>query len=142
MTVRFHCAVTVLYEDCEPPVSRLRQAACLPCSPTVNTTLKSLGALYRRQGKLEAAETLEECASKSRKQVLEQGHCSEISLKEGESAHMYEATVVRWPAREEVANGLPPPTEVQTVCSTKTGLLMSLFPQVLQTGPSSLERRR
>lgn len=38
-------------------------------SPTVNTTLKSLGALYRRQGKLEAAETLEECASKSRKQV-------------------------------------------------------------------------
>lgn len=40
------------------------------CSPTVNTTLKSLGALYRRQGKLEAAETLEECASKSRKQVL------------------------------------------------------------------------
>lgn len=40
------------------------------CSPTVNTTLKSLGALYRRQGKLEAAETLEECASKSRKQVV------------------------------------------------------------------------
>lgn len=37
----------------------------------MNTTLKSLGALYRRQGKLEAAETLEECASKSRKQVLE-----------------------------------------------------------------------
>lgn len=36
----------------------------------MNTTLKSLGALYRRQGKLEAAETLEECASKSRKQVL------------------------------------------------------------------------
>lgn len=35
----------------------------------MNTTLKSLGALYRRQGKLEAAETLEECASKSRKQV-------------------------------------------------------------------------
>lgn len=42
------------------------------CSPTVNTTLKSLGALYRRQGKLEAAETLEECASKSRKQVQTQ----------------------------------------------------------------------
>lgn len=41
------------------------------CSPTVNTTLKSLGALYRRQGKLEAAETLEECASKSRKQVAQ-----------------------------------------------------------------------
>ncbi|MBN3326533.1 KAT5 acetyltransferase, partial [Atractosteus spatula] len=34
--------------------------ACKVDSPTVNTTLKSLGALYRRQGKLEAAETLEE----------------------------------------------------------------------------------
>lgn len=40
-----------------------------PCSPTVNTTLRNLGALYRRQGKLEAAETLEECAVRSRKQV-------------------------------------------------------------------------
>lgn len=38
-------------------------------SPTVNTTLRNLGALYRRQGKLEAAETLEECAVRSRKQV-------------------------------------------------------------------------
>uniref|UniRef100_H3AWR0 Kinesin light chain n=1 Tax=Latimeria chalumnae TaxID=7897 RepID=H3AWR0_LATCH len=42
-----------------------------PCSPTVNTTLKSLGALYRRQGKLEAAETLEECAVKTRKQGMD-----------------------------------------------------------------------
>ncbi|XP_051921338.1 kinesin light chain 2 isoform X2 [Hippocampus zosterae] len=42
--------------------------ACKVDSPTVNTTLKSLSALYRRQGKLEAAETLEECAGKSRKQ--------------------------------------------------------------------------
>lgn len=39
----------------------------------MNTTLKSLGALYRRQGKLEAAETLEECGSKSRKQVQHKG---------------------------------------------------------------------
>ena len=31
-------------------------------SPTVTTTLKNLGALYRRQGKYEAAETLEDCA--------------------------------------------------------------------------------
>ncbi|CAH1791618.1 unnamed protein product [Owenia fusiformis] len=38
-------------------------------SPTVNTTLKNLGALYRRQGKYEAAETLEECASRGRKNV-------------------------------------------------------------------------
>uniref|UniRef100_H3CN09 Kinesin light chain n=1 Tax=Tetraodon nigroviridis TaxID=99883 RepID=H3CN09_TETNG len=45
--------------------------ACKVDSPTVNTTLKSLGALYRRQGKLEAAETLEECASKSRKQGID-----------------------------------------------------------------------
>lgn len=43
--------------------------ACKVNSPTVNTTLRNLGALYRRQGKLEAAETLEECAARSRKQV-------------------------------------------------------------------------
>lgn len=41
----------------------------LSCSPTVTTTLKNLGALYRRQGKFEAAETLEEAAMRSRKQV-------------------------------------------------------------------------
>ncbi|XP_074660410.1 kinesin light chain-like isoform X1 [Tubulanus polymorphus] len=40
-------------------------------SPTVTTTLKNLGALYRRQGKYEAAETLEECASRSRKNALD-----------------------------------------------------------------------
>lgn len=39
-------------------------------SPTVTTTLKNLGALYRRQGKYEAAETLEDCALRSRKEVL------------------------------------------------------------------------
>nr|XP_020454791.1 kinesin light chain 1-like isoform X6 [Monopterus albus] len=43
--------------------------ACKVNSPTVNTTLRNLGALYRRQGKLEAAETLEECATRSRKQT-------------------------------------------------------------------------
>uniref|UniRef100_A0A3Q3WPD5 Kinesin light chain n=1 Tax=Mola mola TaxID=94237 RepID=A0A3Q3WPD5_MOLML len=62
--------------------------ACKVDSPTVNTTLKSLGALYRRQGKLEAAETLEECASKSRKQVLRCEDCnlSTVSvLKDGGS---------------------------------------------------------
>ncbi|XP_024916844.1 kinesin light chain 1b isoform X2 [Cynoglossus semilaevis] len=42
--------------------------ACKVNSPTVNTTLRNLGALYRRQGKLEAADTLEECAVRSRKQ--------------------------------------------------------------------------
>ncbi|XP_059160522.1 kinesin light chain-like isoform X4 [Physella acuta] len=42
-------------------------------SPTVTTTLKNLGALYRRQGKYEAAETLEECAIKSKKNALTTG---------------------------------------------------------------------
>ncbi|XP_019762486.1 kinesin light chain isoform X3 [Dendroctonus ponderosae] len=37
-------------------------------SPTVTTTLKNLGALYRRQGKYEAAETLEDCALRTRKE--------------------------------------------------------------------------
>ena len=35
--------------------------------PTVTTTLKNLSLLYRRQGKLEAAETLENCATRARK---------------------------------------------------------------------------
>uniref|UniRef100_A0AAQ4S562 Kinesin light chain n=1 Tax=Gasterosteus aculeatus aculeatus TaxID=481459 RepID=A0AAQ4S562_GASAC len=43
--------------------------ACKVDSPTVTTTLKNLGALYKRQGKFEAAETLEEAAMRSRKQV-------------------------------------------------------------------------
>lgn len=40
-------------------------------SPTVTTTLKNLGALYRRQGKYEAAETLEDCALRSRNPSLD-----------------------------------------------------------------------
>lgn len=36
-------------------------------SPTVTTTLKNLGALYRMQGKYEAAETLEDCAIRAKK---------------------------------------------------------------------------
>jgi len=40
-------------------------------SPTVTTTLKNLGFLYRRQGKMEAAETVEECALRSRKEALD-----------------------------------------------------------------------
>ncbi|XP_063053868.1 kinesin light chain 2-like isoform X3 [Engraulis encrasicolus] len=47
--------------------------ACKVSSPTVNTTLRNLSALYRRQGKMEAAETLDECAMRSRKQVLRDG---------------------------------------------------------------------
>ncbi|XP_030750757.1 kinesin light chain isoform X2 [Sitophilus oryzae] len=37
-------------------------------SPTVTTTLKNLGALYRRQGKYEAAETLEDCILRTKKE--------------------------------------------------------------------------
>uniref|UniRef100_A0A6Q2X6M7 Kinesin light chain n=1 Tax=Esox lucius TaxID=8010 RepID=A0A6Q2X6M7_ESOLU len=57
-----------------------------PCSPTVNTTLRNLGALYRRQGKLEAAETLEECAMRSRKQGIDPIHQTRVVeiLKDGE----------------------------------------------------------
>ncbi|XP_012278761.1 kinesin light chain isoform X3 [Orussus abietinus] len=40
-------------------------------SPTVTTTLKNLAALYRRQGKYEAAETLDDCAVRSRKEALD-----------------------------------------------------------------------
>uniref|UniRef100_A0A8C2I2Q7 Kinesin light chain n=1 Tax=Cyprinus carpio TaxID=7962 RepID=A0A8C2I2Q7_CYPCA len=46
--------------------------------PTVNTTLRNLGALYRRQGKMEAAETLEECAVRSRKQGLDPVHQTRV----------------------------------------------------------------
>lgn len=38
-------------------------------SSTVNTTLKNLGALYRRIGKTEEAETVEEIVSRARKNV-------------------------------------------------------------------------
>ncbi|XP_058236247.1 kinesin light chain 1b isoform X1 [Hemibagrus wyckioides] len=59
--------------------------ACKVNSPTVNTTLRNLGALYRRQGKMEAAETLES-AAKSQKQgtdLINQGRVAEI-LKDGD----------------------------------------------------------
>lgn len=39
-------------------------------SPAVTTTLKNLGALYRRQGKYQAAETLEDAALRAKKQVI------------------------------------------------------------------------
>jgi hypothetical protein len=40
-------------------------------SPNVTTTLKNLSALYRRQGKLEAAEAVESCAMRSKKRALD-----------------------------------------------------------------------
>lgn len=42
-------------------------------SPTVNTTLKNLSALYRRQGKYEAADTLEDCALRSKREEAAAG---------------------------------------------------------------------
>uniref|UniRef100_A0A4W5PES2 Kinesin light chain n=1 Tax=Hucho hucho TaxID=62062 RepID=A0A4W5PES2_9TELE len=53
--------------------------ACKVDSPTVTTTLKNLGALYRRQGKFEAAETLEEAAKRSRKQGLDTVHKQRVA---------------------------------------------------------------
>ncbi|XP_048394331.1 kinesin light chain 1 isoform X2 [Stegostoma tigrinum] len=53
--------------------------ACKVDSPTVTTTLKNLGALYRRQGKFEAAETLEEAALRSRKQGLDNIHKQRVA---------------------------------------------------------------
>lgn len=52
-------------------------------SPTVTTTLKNLGALYRRQGKYEAAETLEDCALRSRKEALDVVKAGRSSRGEG-----------------------------------------------------------
>uniref|UniRef100_A0A8C5FHQ4 Kinesin light chain n=1 Tax=Gadus morhua TaxID=8049 RepID=A0A8C5FHQ4_GADMO len=53
--------------------------ACKVDSPTVTTTLKNLGALYKRQGKFEAAETLEEVALRSRKQGLDGVHKQRVA---------------------------------------------------------------
>ncbi|XP_062037058.1 kinesin light chain 1 isoform X4 [Lepus europaeus] len=53
--------------------------ACKVDSPTVTTTLKNLGALYRRQGKFEAAETLEEAAMRSRRQGLDNVHKQRVA---------------------------------------------------------------
>uniref|UniRef100_A0A8C7YGE7 Kinesin light chain n=1 Tax=Oryzias sinensis TaxID=183150 RepID=A0A8C7YGE7_9TELE len=53
--------------------------ACKVDSPTVTTTLKNLGALYKRQGKFEAAETLEEAAMRSRKQGLDNIHKQRVA---------------------------------------------------------------
>lgn len=48
-------------------------------SPTVTVTLKNLGALYRRQGKYEAADTLEDCALRSKKEALDLAKQSKVA---------------------------------------------------------------
>ncbi|XP_078043374.1 kinesin light chain isoform X6 [Augochlora pura] len=58
-------------------------------SPTVTTTLKNLSALYRRQGKYEAADTLDDCALRSGKEqtmeFVKQGKVAQI-LGEGKGS--------------------------------------------------------
>ncbi|XP_078589765.1 kinesin light chain 1-like isoform X19 [Branchiostoma floridae x Branchiostoma japonicum] len=66
-------------------------------SPTVTTTLKNLGALYRRQGKYEAAETLEDCALRSRKQAVS------VNFKRG-LAHPQALDIVRDTKVREILN--------------------------------------
>nr|CDS31587.1 kinesin light chain 4 [Hymenolepis microstoma] len=45
----------------------LNQRSALMENPTIATTLRNLGALYRRSGKFEAAEVIEECAGRPTK---------------------------------------------------------------------------
>ncbi|XP_020653058.3 kinesin light chain 2 [Pogona vitticeps] len=83
--------------------------ACKVDSPTVNTTLKSLGALYRRQGKLEAAEALEACAQKTRKQGMDaivQGKVVEL-LKDGNRPEP-QPNRVGTPGTKKCENGTEP----------------------------------
>lgn len=69
-------------------------------SPTVTTTLKNLGALYRRQGMYEAAETLEDCAMRSRKDAIDlaiqskQSKVSQILNDKKRSKHLKDETEI------------------------------------------------
>eukprot|EP00039_Didymoeca_costata_P025622 m.13985 g.13985 ORF g.13985 m.13985 type:complete len:516 (+) comp4961_c0_seq1:186-1733(+) len=55
-------------------------------SPTVTTTLKNLCALYRRQGKIEAAEALESCALKHRKKAVDVVRSTKVAQMMGTEA--------------------------------------------------------
>ncbi|KAJ8248378.1 hypothetical protein GJAV_G00241390 [Gymnothorax javanicus] len=77
------------YKSCK--VNR-RTSVQSSLSPTVNTTLRSLGALYRRQGKIEAAETLEECASRTRKPQVEALKGSDASRRRSSSVRYDSST--------------------------------------------------
>ncbi|ESN97320.1 hypothetical protein HELRODRAFT_114226 [Helobdella robusta] len=66
-----------------------------PNGMTVTTTLKNLGALYRRQGKHGAAETIEEFLNKSRQQQQQQnGYDSgrDVRSKQSTTGHMRESS--------------------------------------------------
>lgn len=55
-------------------------------SPTVTTTLKNLCALYRRQGKIEAAEALESCALRHRKKAVDVVRSTKVAQMMGPEA--------------------------------------------------------
>lgn len=55
-------------------------------SPTVTTTLKNLCALYRRQGKFEAAESLENCALRFRKRAVDVVNNTKVAQMLGQEA--------------------------------------------------------
>ncbi|CAK5127332.1 unnamed protein product [Meloidogyne enterolobii] len=65
-------------------------------NPTVTTTLKNLGALYRRQGKYQAAETLEDAALRAKKQVFSYKHSLGQGLSEGVWGYFCFLTVVNY----------------------------------------------
>ncbi|ESO00036.1 hypothetical protein HELRODRAFT_113439 [Helobdella robusta] len=77
--------IWMLAEECENEKSKGTdwQKTIKVDNPTVATTVKNLSALYRRQGKMQAAETLEEFLSKTRKSVDpatggKKGGCSDM----------------------------------------------------------------
>lgn len=75
-------------EETEFPKDKSRESGDWYKSPkvdclTVNTTLRNLGALYRRIGKTEAAETLEECVSRARKNADVFSHPKEPEVGNG-----------------------------------------------------------
>ena len=71
-------------------------------SPTVTTTLKNLGALYRRQGKYEAAETLEDCALRSRKEALENSQSANSSSQSSKSSR--KGNIIKYVTHTNIGN--------------------------------------
>lgn len=102
-------------------------------SPTVTTTLKNLGALYRRQGKYEAAETLDDCAQRSRKEALDIVKQSQAKMSSAMGGNRKitsgKEKTSRRGSRESldmVYDGDEPPT-ARTPDSEKAGLKTKLF---------------
>ncbi|CAG9822393.1 unnamed protein product [Phaedon cochleariae] len=99
-------------------------------SPTVTTTLKNLGALYRRQGKYEAAETLEDCALRSRKEALDiVKHSRNILGEDKRKLGNLKEKTSRRGSREslEMAYDGEEPGTARTPDTERTGLKSKLF---------------